>query len=65
MPACRRPCPPVRAARRLVALPWAAFTLLLYGFAFVGGFVKVWGRDHTPTLDHFAKAFAVERGPTA
>ena len=25
------------------------------------GFVKVWGRDYTPTLDHYAKAFAVER----
>ena len=34
---------------------------MLYGFAFVGGFVKVWGRDYTPTLDHYAKAFAIER----
>ena len=33
---------------------------MLYGFAFVGGLVKVWGRDYTPTLDHYAKAFAVE-----
>lgn len=51
------------AARRAafgVAVPWAAFTFLLYGFAFVGGLVKVWGRDYTPTLDHYAKAFAVE-----
>ncbi len=47
---------------QVVALPWAAFTMLLYGFAFVGGFVKVWGRDYTPTLDHYVKAFAVERG---
>ena len=44
-----------------MALPWAAFTFMLYGFAFVGGLVKVWGRDYTPTLDHYAKAFAVER----
>ena len=29
---------------------------VLYGFAFVGGLVKVWGRDYTPTLDHYAKA---------
>lgn len=58
------PTPLPAAARRAaasVALPWAAFTLILYGFAFVGGFVKVWGRDYTPTLDHYAKAFAVER----
>jgi iron(III) transport system permease protein len=36
---------------------------VLYAFVFVGGFVKIWGRDHTPTLQHYAKAFAVERGP--
>ena len=58
------PTPLPRAARlwaQGIALPWAAFTLLLYGFAFVGGFVKVWGRDYTPTLDHYVKAFAIER----
>ena len=59
------PTPLPDAARRAaawVALPWAAFTLMLYGFAFVGGLVKVWGRDYTPTLDHYVKAFAVEHG---
>ncbi len=58
------PTPLPAAARRAaawVALPWAGFTLMLYGFAFVGGLVKVWGRDYTPTLDHYTKAFAVER----
>jgi iron(III) transport system permease protein len=58
------PTPLPARARRVaewVALPWAAFTLLLYGFAFVGGLVKVWGRDYTPTLDHYVKAFAIER----
>jgi iron(III) transport system permease protein len=57
------PTPLPDAARRAaawVALPWAAFTLMLYGFAFVGGLVKVWGRDYTPTLDHYAKAFSIE-----
>jgi iron(III) transport system permease protein len=54
---------PVRARRiaEWIAVPWAAFTLLLYGFAFVGGLVKVWGRDYTPTLDHYVKAFSIER----
>lgn len=51
----------VRRIAQSVALPWAAFTILLYGFAFVGGLVKVWGRDYTPTLDHYVKAFAIER----
>ncbi len=58
------PTPLPKAARRAaqwVALSWAVLTLLLYGFAFVGGLVKVWGRDYTPTLDHYIKAFAVER----
>jgi iron(III) transport system permease protein len=50
-----------RRAAQWIALPWAAFTFLLYGFAFVGGLVKVWGRDYTPTLDHYVKAFAIER----
>ncbi len=58
------PTPLPDAARRAalwVAVPWAVFTFLLYGFAFVGGLVKVWGRDYTPTLDHYTKAFAIER----
>ncbi len=56
------PLPDRCAARALwVALPWALFTFVLYGFAFVGGLVKVWGRDYTPTLDHYVKAFAIER----
>src|SRR6185503_10605034 len=46
------PTPLPRAVRRAaswIALPWAAFTALLYAFVFAGGFVKVWGRDYTPT----------------
>ena len=33
-----------------IALPWLAFTLVVYLFAFAGGFVQTWGRDYTPTL---------------
>ncbi|HEV8584023.1 MAG TPA: iron ABC transporter permease [Methylomirabilota bacterium] len=47
----------------LAAVPWLLFTVVIYGMALVGGFVTVWGRDHTFTLRHFAKAFAVEWGP--
>ena len=60
------PTPLPAAARRAaqwIALPWAGFTVVLYGFIFVGGFVKIWGRDYTPTLGHYAKAFAIERAP--
>lgn len=42
------------------ALPWMAFTLVVYLFAFAGGFVKTWGRDYTLTLEHFNTAFALE-----
>ena len=51
--------------RRLIygtALPWIAFTLVVYLFAFAGGFVQTWGRDYTPTLNHFRTAFALEWG---
>jgi iron(III) transport system permease protein len=45
-----------------VALPWMAFTVAVYLFAFAGGFVQTWGRDYTPTLRHFRTAFALEWG---
>ena len=54
-----------RGVRRLVqavALPWLAFTLLVYLFALAGGFVQTWGRDYTPTLAHFRTAFALDWG---
>jgi iron(III) transport system permease protein len=46
-----------------VALPWIAFTLVVYLFAFAGGFVQTWGRDYTLTLNHFRTAFSLEWGP--
>ena len=52
-----------RSVKRVVyaaALPWMAFTVVVYVFAFAGGFVKTWGRDYTPTLEHFHTAFALE-----
>ena len=42
--------------------PWLLFTLIVYLFAFAGGFVKTWGRDYTPTFEHFVTAFALEWG---
>jgi iron(III) transport system permease protein len=57
------PLPPgVRHLVYAVVLPWMAFTLVVYLFAFVGGFVQTWGRDYTPTLNHFRTAFALEWG---
>ena len=31
--------------------------------AFAGGFVETWGRDYSPTLRHYVKAFGIESGP--
>jgi iron(III) transport system permease protein len=53
----------VRRAAFCVALPWAAMTIFIYCLALAGGFVKVWGRDWTPTLSHFGRAFSLEWGP--
>jgi iron(III) transport system permease protein len=45
-----------------IAVPWLAFTLLVYLFALAGGFVQTWGRDYSFTLTHFRTAFALEWG---
>jgi iron(III) transport system permease protein len=50
----------VKTAAYAVALPWAALTVTVYSIALAGGFVRVWGRDWTPTLDHYRRAFAIE-----
>ena len=57
------PLPPmVHRVVHGVALPWMAFTLVVYAFAFAGGFVQTWGRDYTFTLNHFRTTFALEWG---
>lgn len=52
----------VRRAVYAVAFPWLLFTVVVYLFAFAGGFVQTWGRDYTPTLAHFRTAFSLEWG---
>ncbi|MDB5818400.1 MAG: binding-protein-dependent transport system inner rane component, partial [Rhizobacter sp.] len=52
----------VRRTVYAVAFPWIVFTLVVYLFAFAGGFVQTWGRDYTPTFKHFHTAFALEWG---
>jgi len=52
----------IRRAMLAVALPWIAFTLVVYAFAFAGGFVQTWGRDYTPTLAHLRTAFDIQWG---
>ncbi|MFH1806895.1 MAG: iron ABC transporter permease [Pseudomonadota bacterium] len=44
----------------MVAMPWAVFTIVVYGMVMFGGFVEIWGRDHSLTLRHYADAFGME-----
>ena len=50
--------------RRLVyvtAMPWLAFTVMLYVLILAGGFVESLGIDNTPTLQHYVTAFGIEQ----
>ncbi|MDX1742259.1 MAG: iron ABC transporter permease [Ruegeria sp.] len=51
--------PALRWTCYLVALPWAVFTLVLYVLIIFGSFVKLWGYDHTLTLEHYHRAFGI------
>ncbi len=60
------PMPMPRVASGLAyatAIPWAIFTVVVYGMILVGGFVRTMGRDYTPTLMHYLTAFRVETTP--
>ncbi len=52
----------VRRTLNSVVYPWLAFTVVVYLFAFAGGFVQTWGRDYTLTLAHFQTAFGLDWG---
>ena len=59
---------PMRAARRrcaalalgVVAAVAGVHARRLRCSRFAGGFVETWGRDYTPTLRHYVKAFGIE-----
>lgn len=55
---------PRRVAAPVIALVtgWSLFTLFVYGMILFGGFVKVWGLDHSLTLAHYVRAFSVSFG---
>lgn len=41
---------------------WGAFTIVIYAMILFGGFVKIWGLDHSLTFDHYIRAFGVTFG---
>src|SRR5205085_3063372 len=52
----------IRKVSYAVAVPWIVLTIVIYAMAFAGGFVEQWGRNYTPTLKHYIKAFGIESG---
>ena len=44
------------------ALPWAGLTAVIYLMIMFGGFVELWGRDHSLTLRHYIDAFSITTG---
>lgn len=50
---------PNRIARPAIAVVavWSVFTVVIYAMILFGGFVTLWGLDHTLTLDHYREAF--------
>jgi len=42
------------------ALPWAALTAIVYSMIIFGSFVKLWGYDHSFTLDHYIRGFGID-----
>jgi iron(III) transport system permease protein len=42
-----------------VAFSWTGFTIVVYCMILFGGFVNIWGLDHTFTFKHYITAFSV------
>ncbi|WP_311759041.1 ABC transporter permease [Paracoccus broussonetiae] len=43
----------------IIVAVWSMFTLVIYAMILFGGFVKLWGLDHTLTLEHYAEALGI------
>src|SRR5690606_19778927 len=51
--------PSINIGVHALVIPWAGFTLVVYGMIVAGGFMKTWGLDNSFTLDHYIRAFSV------
>jgi len=52
----------LRRSVYMVVMPWALLTAVIYAMIMFGGFVRIWGYDHSFTLQHYADAFSVTTG---
>lgn len=50
----------VKTACYATALPWAAFTAVVYSMIIFGSFVKLWGYNNSFTFDHYTRAFGIK-----
>ncbi|HET8726905.1 MAG TPA: iron ABC transporter permease, partial [Alphaproteobacteria bacterium] len=53
---------PLTVVLYAITLPWAALTAVMYAMILFGGFVRLWGRDHSFTLEHYIEAFRIDSG---
>ena len=42
------------------AIPWAILTFVIYAMIVFGGFVELWGYNHSFTFKHYIEAFGIE-----
>ena len=52
----------LRRSVYVVVMPWALLTAVIYAMILFGGFVKLWGYDHSFTFEHYVNAFSVTTG---
>lgn len=52
--------PLLKFACYATALPWAAFTAVVYSMIVFGSFVKLWGYNNSFTFDHYIRAFGIK-----
>ncbi len=52
--------PALKWACYLTSIPWAIFTLIIYGMIVYGSFVSLWGYDNSFTLKHYQQAFGID-----
>ena len=52
----------LRRSLYAVVIPWALLTAVIYAMILFGGFVKLWGYDHSLTLQHYTDAFSITTG---
>ena len=51
---------PLKILIYTITIPWVLITFIIYIMIIFGGFVEMWGVDHSFTLKHYIEAFSIE-----